>query len=64
MVTPIIIYFIGLIVCYFLFRDSFRDKDDSWDDVRIGIIFSLLSWFGVLILIISLSLPGKPPKWL
>lgn len=63
----LILYIIGAIISYYLFRFDMK-KIDAWDyqAFTISIIISLLSWLGVIVGIIALldNIKTKPPKWL
>ena len=78
MITFLIIYFIGIIVSWFLFKlvryidpDLKDDIPAQWEAIKISFIISLFSWFGVVIgIVASVKVfygevkEKDPPKWL
>jgi hypothetical protein len=73
----IIIYLIGCVLAYIVFRVYLR-KDNTWYDVKWNFVFGLFSWFLIVILIIlwilfflaewinkiKIKFPKQPPHWL
>ena len=75
MITISIIYLIGFILSYFLIKKArCKSEDDHWAAVIITFMISLLSWYGVFMLLVAIlsekirgynpSNDRKPPKWL
>jgi len=72
----VIIYLIGYVLCYIVFRYLLVGKDDSdgWSEIGTALSFSIFSWIGVILCIIIFIIMGilwlvdrfniKPPKWL
>lgn len=72
----VVIYFIGYVLCYIVFRYLLigREESDDWSDIGTALTFSIFSWIGLILCIIIFIIMGilwlinrfdiKPPKWL
>ena len=71
-IVIIIIYIVGCLVAFIMFRHDAKQKDkkrgkedaQTWLEIRLAMWFSLLSWIAIVVfLFCSFKFP-KPPKWL
>lgn len=65
----LIIYLIGVIIAYIMFKKIIRNSYfNEWEDVGWNIFFSLLSYIMVVVIIIEYIKEklneNEPPKWL
>ena len=57
------IYLLGYVIHYRMFMKQEDHIVDGWTLVAIGLYFSLLSWFAVLLTFLF-ECESEPPRWL